>query len=366
MLYALPDHLVMEEVLPGLCDCHLSVDDALARIQRTPGLVPVAIDPSGAGRLYLADIGAAPLLEWKHIYTIQRLARDRAIGDVFTTDLAILERDDLDVGGIMPQGLIFHVSRCGSTLLVKGLARSPDNLTINQGGPLQEGFWSYITRQWQQWPACSERNLRMLRNLVLLMTRKRRPEYTRSFIKFISWNVIYIDFIRAAFPAAATLYLYRDPVEVIATVMQETTAVLRSKGLLQARALTGLAPECTRQMSEIEYLAHCYSHYFDVVLGMADAPGLHLLNYRELKQPENLQAILDRSLDLRPDTAELEQMQQQYRYFSKDDSGQKLFAGDPSAMLDTLSGHERQLIDKICGPGMARLDASRQNLFPSA
>lgn len=363
-LYALPDHEVMENLLPGIGARQLPLEQAITRLRSQPGLTPVAINPEGSGSVYFADIGDAPLLEWKHIYTIERLARENAIREMFSTDLAILEQQHLVSDGISPQGLIFHVSRCGSTLFTKALANSPRNLTINQGGPLQEGFWAAITQNWQHAPETSPRNIRMLRNLVLLMTRKRRPEYQRSFVKFISWNVIYLDLIHKAFPDAAIVYLYRNPLEVIATVMQETTAVLRAKGQPRSQSLTGLLPGVTERMSDAEYLAHCFAYYFAIVQQLAASCDLHLVNYEQTRDPAYFKDILSRGLFLQPDAEELELMLQQFHYYSKDDSKRTIYAGEPEDLLDILSEDDQQAIVSICGAKLADLNGSGWNLFP--
>ncbi len=365
MLYALPDHEVMENLLPGIRNRYLTVDTAVDRIKAQPGLVPVAINPDADGLVYFADIGDAPLIEWKHIYTIERLAQDNTIGDTFSTDLDILLRDDLTTDCFLPRGLIFHVSRCGSTLFTKALARSPRNLVIIQGGPLQEGFWAAITDRWQHPPEINSRNICMLRNLVMLMARKRRPEYKQCFLKLISWNVIYLDLICAAFPDASALYLYRDPVEVIANVLQETTAVLCAKGDPLAGELTGLLPAETAQMSNVEYLAHCYVHYFNTVLDCADKTDIHLVNYKQLRHAKAFAHILASGLDIRPGNKELDQMREQYLYYSKDDTDTTLFTGDIDNMLDILPDEDKQTIRQICHDALMRLNASKHNLYRS-
>jgi hypothetical protein len=365
MLYALPDHEVMENLLPGIRDRHLSVEEAVERIQKVPGLVPVAVNPHGNGLVYFADIGETPLVEWKYIYTIERLSQEKAVGEIFSTDLEVLQREDLGFDGLLPKGLIFHVSRCGSTLFSKALARSPSNLVINQGGPLQEGFWSFITDHWQHPPEINEQNILMLQNLVKLMARRRRPEYEHGFVKLISWNVIYVDLICAAFPDASALYLYRDPVEVIANVLQETTAVLRAKGHSQSRELTGLAPQDSAKLSNVEYLAYCYANYFNVVLEHSEARRLHLVNYKQLRHAENFVDILDRGFNFKPEKAALKQMREQYLYYSKDDTDTTLFTDDIDTMLDILPASEKQVIANICNSALTQLDASAWNLYPS-
>lgn len=365
MLYALPDHEVMGNLLPGIGDRYLPVADAVERIQSCPGLVPVAIDPNANGRVYFADIGDTPLLEWKYIYTIERLAQENAIGETFSTDLEILQRDDLTEDCLSPMGLIFHVSRCGSTLFTKALARSPRNLVIIQGGPLQNGFWAAITNHWQHPPEVNELNIQMLRNLIKLMARRRRPEYERCILKMISWNIIYLDLICAAFPDASALYLYRNPVEVIANVLQETTAVLCAKGDLLAGELTGLSPHDTAEMSNVEYLAHCYAHYFDVALKKSEDTGLQLVNYEQLKHSEAFAHILAQGLNLKPDDLELKKMRKQYLYYSKDDTDTTLFTGDIDDMLDILPAADKQIIKSICDDAVARLNVSKWNIYRS-
>jgi len=364
MLYALPDHQVMQTLLPGIENSRVSTDEAVARLRDCPGLVPVAIDPSGAGSVYFADIGTAPYLEWKHIYTVERLARDGVIRSRFVTDAAVLERE-LPIGDHLdPDGFIFHVSRCGSTLLSKVLAQLPENLIINQGGPLQEGFWAAATDHWQRPLSHDERTLQMFRNLLRLLARRRRSEYRRCFVKFISWNVVYADFVKAAFPGTATIYLYRDPVEVIATVLQETTAVLRTKGTPQAQVITGLTPADSAAMDDIGFLAHCYAHYFRLIHAWAQPLGLSLVNYRATARPECLADILARGFGWRPEASALEQMQMQFRYNSKDDSGKSVYQGEPEQLTERLSSTDRSSIVAITRAPLAALDTSPQNLFP--
>ena len=168
------------------------------------------------------------------------------------------------------------------------------------------------------------------------------------------------------FPDAAALYLYRDPIEVIATVLQETTAVLRAMGHRQAYALTGLSPHVTGSMSDVEYLAHCYANYFNVVLNKTGSSRLHLVNYSQLMDSESFADILTRGFNLRPDDAELAQMRKQYCYYSKDDSDRTIFTGDAATMLDILPWSDKQIIGEICSEGLTRLDASGWNLYPSA
>jgi hypothetical protein len=366
MLYALPDHEVMDQLLPDIRSREISVDSAVEQINQNIGYVPIAFNPDGGGSIYFVNIGDTPLIEWKYIYTIERLAKENAISDMFITSMDVLDREDLNINGLVPDGFIFHVSRCGSTLFTKALSLSAKNITINQGGPLQEGFWKMITDDWRNMPEANEDNIRRFRNLVLLMTRKRQPQYIRSFVKFISWNIIYLEFVRAAFPETPLLYLYRDPAEVIAVVFQETTAVLRAKGQRQARMLTGLEPEKTAGMDNVEFLSHCYAHYFSTAQKYGADCGLHLINYAQLKNPASFEEIVRKGFNLALDEAELEKMLKQYHYYSKDDSYSTIYEGEKENLTEMLSDADKQNIADICYRGLTELNQSEYNIFPSA
>lgn len=363
MLYALPDHEVMESLLPDLRQPPIETDLARQYLRDEPGLVPIAIRPDDGGIVYFADIGDEPFLEWKYIYTVERLIRSGRITRYFATRLDILDDPATVDDDVALSGLVFHVSRCGSTLFCKALARLPSNLIINQGGPLQSGFWSAITSGWTRPLEASETNLNRLRNLIALMTRRRRPEYQRAFIKFISWNTVYMDFIRAALPETRALYLYRDPAEVISVVLEETTAALKLRHTPLAPVLTGLAADQVDALDDIEFLAHCYACYFRTVARQPDGTGLGLVNFRDTSQRRRFPEILDHGLHWRPDGEQLETMQSQYDFYSKDDSNQTVYKGEPEDLRSRLGAENCQKIDAIIKDPYQILERARNNLF---
>jgi hypothetical protein len=364
MLYALPDHEVMESLLPDLRQPPIETALARQRMSEEPGLVPIAIRPDDGGLVYFADIGDEPFLEWKYIYTVERLIQSGRIRRYFSTRLDILDGPAPVDDALAPSGLIFHVSRCGSTLFCKALARLPSNLIINQGGPLQSGFWAAITDGWTRPLEASVTNLNRLRNLIALMTRQRRPEYRHAFIKFISWNTVYMDFIRAALPDTRALYLYRDPAEVISVVLEETTAALKLRHTPLAPTLTGLPREQIDALDDVEFLAHCYACYFRTVAGQPSGAGLGLSNFCNTSQRRNFPDILRRGLGWEPDEERLAAMQAQYDFYSKDDSNQTVYAGEPEDLRSRLGEERCQAIDAITNDAYRALERAENNLFP--
>ena len=366
-LYALPDHEVVQDLIPAITQTHLTGEDAVDAIRAAPGLVPVAIDPEnatgGAGKVLWADLGDHPFREWQFMYTVQALAQAGQIGRAFTTDFAILQDDRILADPVAPAGFMFHISRCGSTLSAKALARSPRHVVINQGGPLQRGFWAAITRDFTQDAEPTPENLKAFRNLVLAMTRRRQPQQSHAFVKFISWNTLYMDFAMQAFPQVPALFLYRNPVEVIASVLRETSAVLWAKGRRQAGFLTGGDWQATAAMDDVEYLSHCFAHYLRTALE-SERRVAHV-NYTAIN-PANFPAMLERGLDFRADEDELALMLEQFRFHSKDDSDRQAFTADSAEKRASMAEEDQRRVAAICGDLVQRLDASPANLFSAA
>ena len=201
----------------------------------------------------------------------------------------------------------------------------------------------------------------MLRNLIRLMARRRSPLQQVSFVKFISWNTLYLDFIMAALADVPSVFLYRDPVEVIASVLKETTAALWAKGRRQARFLSGLNEDVTRSMSDSSYLANCYANYFRAALG-ADSNRVSHINYKDLNSA-SFSRIVNHGLGHRPTAQDLTRMAEQFKYHSKDDTDSIEFRADSAAKRAAIPSDERRMIEALCAGLIDRLDNAPNNLF---
>ena len=193
------------------------------------------------------------------------------------------------------------------------------------------------------------------------MTRKRTPELERSFVKFISWNSLYMDFAAAAFPSVPNLFLYRNPVEVIASVFRETTAALWAKGRPQAGFLINGDWRETAAMTDTDYLTRCFLNYFRDALA-ADPARVSHVNYVNINA-DTFPQILDAGLDFRPEPAELQLMQEQFQYHSKDDSDKKAFQADGAEKRAEMPVEDRQMISDASAELIERLDRAQNNLF---
>ena len=129
-------------------------------------------------------------------------------------------------GTLAPQGFIFHMSRCGSTLVAQMLARSRRNIVVSEAAPIDF--------------AVQTGNPDILRAMVLAFGRRRSGCEQRLFIKLDSWHALALPLFERAFPGTPWLFLFRDPIEVMVSQQREPGAQMVPQ--LVAPSIFGLEP----------------------------------------------------------------------------------------------------------------------------
>lgn len=180
--------------------------------------------------LYLDGGVAAPSVNWAYVGrerftepffwdTAMRLAR-QPFNQLFrprSTMAELVARAEA-LPGLPLTGLVFHTSRCGSTLAARALASLPDSVVLSEPGPL-DALLRILHAD--RAPALPER-LAWLRALVAALGQPRRAGDRRLFIKLDSWHMGWFPLLRAAFPETPWLFIHRDPLAVLASQQRQT------------------------------------------------------------------------------------------------------------------------------------------------
>jgi hypothetical protein len=167
-----------------------------------------------------------------------------------------------------PAAIVFHVSRCGSTLLARLMRALPGVLVVSEAAPVN----SLLLAGDMATPSS-------LRLLVRALGRKRFADETRFVLKLSSWNVRRAALFRSAFPEARFIWLQRAPEAVLASLLADPPGwfALRHDAAA-ARALFGIEDPAPDEASfAIRALAALYeaARAFgpDLVLDYADLPA---------------------------------------------------------------------------------------------
>lgn len=112
-----------------------------------------------------------------------------------------------------PAGMIFHTSRCGSTLLADMFRSLEHCKVISEPAAFADVF---------RYSAGSRRELiRYLRALASLFHRALIRGEERLIFKWTSWFCLSADIINEAFPDTPACFLSRDPVEVLISLVEK-------------------------------------------------------------------------------------------------------------------------------------------------
>jgi len=238
--------------------------------------LPIGIMQAG-GQLAVewAHFGGAPLsapffedqLRGARSLPFNRMFRQR-------TPLAGLAQAQTHDGLAAPDGFIFHLSRCGSTLVSQMLGALRDTIVVSEAAPLDA-----VVQLLNANPGVPiEERARLLRAMVGALGRDRSGDARHYVVKLDSWHALALPLFRYAFPETPWIFLYRDPVEIIVSQM-------RIRGM---QATPGTMPQDLygivggETMSAEEYCARAFACICNAVLDNAELGGGLLINYASL------------------------------------------------------------------------------------
>lgn len=89
--------------------------------------------------------------------------------------------------GLAPSGFIFHVSRCGSTLVSQMLAALPENAVISEAGPIGAILRSHLREP----GITDDERVLWLRWLLNALGQRRFPAEKHLFVKFECWQILF-------------------------------------------------------------------------------------------------------------------------------------------------------------------------------
>jgi hypothetical protein len=185
------------------------------------------------------------------------------------TALSDLEAWTAALPALAPAGLIFHMSRCGSTLAAQMLAAAPANVVLSEAAPID----AVIRRDGLD----EDAKVALLRAMVAALGQARNGE-RRLFLKLDCWHSRDLPLFRRAFPDTPWVFLYREPIEVM-------VSQTRRRG---AQMTPSLVPPATFGVDlpdgvpNDDYCAQVLAAVCDGAVRHYPVGGGRLVNYRQL------------------------------------------------------------------------------------
>ena len=219
------------------------------------------------------NIGETQFTEPFFGQSIERWVRDGG-GAVRRTGLGALLAVADESGGLL-RAIIFHSSRCGSTLVARMLGCVPRVQILSEPGPVNDLLIDGPAQ-------LDEANcVRALGGLVRAIGRGAgRGGFV---LKTSSWNVRYHALFRAAFPGVPMVWVHRDPAEVLASVLRRPAGWSRVQhDPVLTQRLFGIAYEQAVEMTGVEYCARVLASVWDAAAEAVRGGRMQVVHYREL------------------------------------------------------------------------------------
>jgi hypothetical protein len=314
------------------------------------GWLPVAASwRDDAFRVDWSDFGAAPLNEPFFEDSVARVFR-RPFNRLFlhSTPIEALACAAEAARRVPPDGFIFHMSRCGSTLVSQMLGALPGAIAISEAGPIE----AVVAARRARPDLREEDQARWLAGMIGALGQARRGDERRCFVKLDAWHTLDLPLFRRVFPTTPWIFLYRDPVEVL-------VSHLRRPGMHMIPALVpaerfGLEPsESWRDPAR--YAARVLAAICAPVAGALALGGGLLVNYAQL--PAAVATTILPHFGVAPDAADRAAMAQAAARDAKNPG--LAFAADGPAKQRAASAATRALAEAWLGDGYRRLEALR-------
>lgn len=169
-----------------------------------------------------------------------------------------------------PDGLVFHMSRCGSTLVGQMLAAVPGHAVVSEP-PVLDTMIQLAGR--------GVVSPLMVRAMAGALTRDRLDDVRHRFIKLDAWHAFVLPMLRTIWPGTPWIFLYRDPVEVLVSQRRRPGMHVRP-GVLPLEAY-GVDPAGTAAAGD--YAVWILDRICNAALDAVDG-ACTLVNYRQLPQ----------------------------------------------------------------------------------
>jgi len=265
------------------------------------------------------------------------------------TPIEVLEQLQQTRPGIAPTGFIFHMSRCGSTLVSQMLKAVPTNVVVSEARPID----ATLRAQFAVTETTDDERITWLRWMVSALGQRRLGGEQHFFVKFDAWNTLDLPLIRQAFPDVPWIFLYRDPVEVLVSHFSNRGAHM-IPGVLTP-TLFGMDVQTAFSLQPEDYCAKVLASICAAALQHHEDGG-RLISYREL--PEVVPESLLKFFNLHYSDEEIAGVRAAAKRDAKNSSAP--FQSDSQKKRDKASDAIRDAAEKWLYPIYEDLEAARQ------
>lgn len=217
-------------------------------------------------------------------------------------------------GATTPDGLIFHMSRCGSTLVAQMLAELARVTVISEAPAFDIALRLHLAGRLSGGH---------VRGMAGALARARHPGVEACVFKLDAWHTPASERIVKLFPRARAVFLHRDPIEVLVSQARRPGLHVTPGALpLQLYGFGG-----GQHVAEADYPSWAIAEILRAGLEMASCGRVRVVDYATL--PGALSEVILPHFDIVPDAGERDRIAEAGRRYSKDPT--RVFAPDSAS-----------------------------------
>ncbi len=268
--------------------------------------------------------------------------------DVFLSDFQDRNTEEKSLN------FIFHMSRCGSTLVTQMLA------TVNRFYVVSEPtIVLAILNPMMVLPDNVSRK-QLLKAAINAICAGKPDHCKRIFIKFRSWNILFIDEILNLYPDVRWMFTHRNGLEVLESVLRDPPGWMRSRYALASffAPILGLSKHEIEALSDGEYATRLLGTFCKMARTRKSQKGL-FLDYVYITN--NLPLLLNSTWNLALTDVEMQEMSRRTKIYSKDPQKIKVFEPDSEKKRGLISEENRKYAEKFVEFERKKLIAHQSN-----
>ncbi|WP_202701136.1 sulfotransferase family protein [Flavobacterium sp. UGB4466] len=213
------------------------------------------------------------------------------------------------------KSLVFHVSRCGSTMLSQSLATSKENIMISEAPLIDEILRSHNFG--------TDKKSVLLQSALKFLGQKRFPEQKNLIVKLDAWHIFKAGYLRSIFSGLPFALLFRNPGEVLKS-HQKMMGMHMVPNLLPPEVF-GITAREISEISFQQYGALILGKYFQGFLDFYETDQ----NVVKLNYNDGMRSVIEKYIsfiNIDYSANELEKMYERLNRHSKNENA--TFEGD--------------------------------------
>lgn len=245
---------------------------------------------------------------------------------------------------------IFHMSRCGSTLITQMLSTSARFFVLSEPPIINTLLDPSRDRLFPE----GHNRMEILAAAINAMLDCKPATAEYAFIKFRSWNTLFMEAILEHFPDTGWFFVHRSAVEVLASVLAKPPGWLRCASAEDspfAEVLGTLRPG-RESIDQKQYAALLLGAFCQTALNTPSNRGC-CIDYIDL--PGKLPSILERRLSMNFSSEEREKLLSRASFYSKDVTGLTPFAPHSYDEYRLISPEEIEFVQRYVDQYRAQL-----------